>query len=116
MVHDSERLKVYFLEKLVQAGTDILFHSTVGEVEQENGRIKSVIVFGNGSKLKINAKVFIDATGDGNIAVLAGAGYQTGGGADGLCEPVSLIFRIEGVDDEKTVYPTFGTHSEQEKR
>lgn len=116
MVNDPERLKMYFFDKVTDAGADILLHSSFTEAEIESGRIKSVILDGRGEKIKVNALVFIDATGDGNVAAGVGASYQLGRETDNLCEPVSLIFRVGGVDDERAVYPTFGTNPELEEK
>ncbi len=115
-VNDPERLKMYFFDKVRDAGADILLHSSFTDAEIECGRIKSIILDGRGEKIKVRALVFIDATGDGNVAAELGASYLLGRETDNLCEPVSLIFRIGGVDDERAVYPTFGTNPELEEK
>ena len=115
-VNDPERLKTYFFDKIEEAGADVLLHSAFTEAELECGKIKAVILDGRGEKIKVKASVFIDATGDGNVAAGLGASYQLGRETDNLCEPVSLIFRIGGVDDERAVYPTFGSNPELEEK
>src|SRR5699024_12213034 len=42
----------------------------------------------------------IDATGDGDVAALAGAEFAMGRDSDGLMQPMTLFFRIGNVDDE----------------
>lgn len=115
-VNDPERLKIYFFDKIEEAGADVLLHSTFTGAEVECGKIKAVILDGRGEKIKVKASVFIDATGDGNVAAGLGASYQLGRETDNLCEPVSLIFKIGGVDDERAVYPTFGSNPELEEK
>jgi hypothetical protein len=39
----------------------------------------------------------IDATGDGDVAARAGVPYRLGRMSDGLCQPMTLMFEIEGV-------------------
>ena len=53
----------------------------------------------------IMAKVVIDATGDGDVAARAGAEYELGREGDHLCQPVTLMFRIGGVDYSKAIFP-----------
>jgi hypothetical protein len=45
--------------------------------------------------------VFIDATGDGDLAVLSGCPWEMGREGDGLVQPVTLMFVIDGVDPEQ---------------
>jgi len=115
-VFHPERLKHYFLERIEKTGVELLLHSTFLEAEVTEGHINSVVLFGKNGKTRLHAKQFIDATGDGDVCVSAGATFQTGRTSDSLCEPVTLMFTVGGVDDERAVYPTFGTHPDLEEK
>ena len=49
----------------------------------------------------VEADIFVDATGDGDVAAWAGAEYEQGRLEDGLCQPMSLMFNMAGVDEER---------------
>jgi hypothetical protein len=44
--------------------------------------------------------VYVDSTGDGDLAARAGAPVEIGRSQDGLCQPMTLCFRIGGVSGE----------------
>jgi len=49
----------------------------------------------------ISVKQVVDATGDGDVAWKAGCGFDIGDEETGLCQPVSLMFTIGGVDYDR---------------
>ena len=51
--------------------------------------------------LELTADYFVDATGDAELSVLAGCDYNVGRKEDGLCQPMTLCFRVAGIDMEK---------------
>lgn len=62
------------------------------------------------------AKTVIDATGDGDVAAKAGVPYFLGRETDGLMQPVTIMFKVAGVDYERAVFPgSFETTVETEK-
>lgn len=137
-VYDGEELKAFYLDKLSQWGVDCRFHTLIagcrmaGEGPSGAGlsaarpsadapagerRLAAVTCFGPaGTAEELSASVYVDATGDGALAALAGVGYTVGREEDGRTEPMSLMVRLGGVDDSQAVYPTFGTHPDLEER
>ena len=92
----------FHLEKLVtDAGTEILFHTSLIDCEVENGEIKAVIVHNKDGLTKIKAKMFIDASGDADLAFKAGVPTASGSDEDGTNQCVSLRFEMGNVDVEK---------------
>lgn len=63
-----------------QENLSLYLNTTVTSVELDNNTIKSVNAIGimNETVYKVNSKIFIDCTGDGTVAYLAGADYLTG--------------------------------------
>ena len=91
----------YVLERMaVEAGAELLYHTHVVSVTLEGeGRkaIRGLIVHNKGGLQELPAKVFIDATGDADLAVSAGAPVQSGD-ESGLHQAMSLRFTLAGVD------------------
>ena len=57
---------------------EILLHSELTDVKVKDGRIESVIVTGKGFHVELQADVFIDGTGDGDLGYMAGAECHKG--------------------------------------
>lgn len=95
---DEEVLKLVLDRMARAAGVDVLFHAVLTDAQMEGSRVRSVTLAGRGKKYTVEADVFIDATGDGNLSVLCGCPYQLGREADSLCQPMTLCFRLGNID------------------
>lgn len=96
-----EYVKVTLDEMLAESGADVLFHATVCGVKTEGTKIVSVSAATKAVVVELCADTFIDATGDGDVMALAGCDYIIGRAKDNLCQPMTLCFRVTGVDDEQ---------------
>ena len=85
----------------IESGVVLLFNTTVTDVRVEDGRIVSLSALGKSKKLELVADNYIDATGDGELSMMAGCEYKLGRAADSLCQPMTLCFRMSGVDVEE---------------
>ncbi len=94
----EEYLKILFNRMVISAGVDLLFHSYLIGVETEGETLKCVKLANKSGIMEYSASYFIDATGDGDLAVLSGCPFRLGREADHLCQPMTLCFRITGVD------------------
>ena len=94
----EEILKLVFDEMTEESGVDVLFHAYLLRAERECDRIKSVTITGKGGEMTFTADYFIDATGDADLTALAGCSYRIGREEDGLCQPMTLCFRLSNVD------------------
>jgi len=88
---DPEWFKLVALELLDEAGVELLFHAFASGVLP---RAEGVVFETKSGPVVLKAKVIIDCTGDGDLAVQAGAQYEIGR-ADGLVQPMTLMFRID---------------------
>lgn len=95
---DSEYLKLILNRMAIEAGVELLFNATVCGAVREDNRIKSVTVVGRGQTLELEADYFIDATGDANLISMTGFPFRVGREGDNLCQPMTLCFRMAGVD------------------
>lgn len=97
---EPETFKRVADEMIVEAGVRVLFHSLVTDVVQEGGRIRSVVAAHKCGYTAVSGQVFIDATGDADVAVLAGEAWEGGGRPEAGVQPMTLMFRLSGVDWE----------------
>ena len=98
---DEEYLKIVLQRMVLKEGISVLFHSYLTGVKMEDGLLKGIIVANKEGNQEYDARYFIDTTGDGDLAVLAGYPYQLGRPDDHLSQPMTLCFRVAGVDLEK---------------
>ena len=90
------------LEQMCQdSGVKLLLQATVCGAEQKDGRISAIYVACRDGVHKIEGKVFVDCTGDGALAVAAGAGFEAGQPRTGINQPMSLRYMVGGVDLDK---------------
>ena len=61
---------------IVSSGISFTFESTLIDVVSKSGSVQYAVVHGKEQIFAVKAKVFIDATGDGSLAVMAGAGFE----------------------------------------
>jgi len=100
---DTEKMKLLADNLLSKAKVKVLLHTFVTGAHQENGRLKYVILGSKSGHFAIGAKFFIDCTGDGDLAALAGANFEKGRPEDGKMLPVSLMFRLRGVNVKEAI-------------
>ncbi len=96
---DAEAVKLLALEMCKEAGVDLIFHVETHDVEVSNGRIEAVILYGKCNTIRISAEIFVDCTGDGDVAYLAGCRYDKGRSGNHELMPPTVMCTIEGVDD-----------------
>ena len=102
-VPDFEWAKTALTEMLDEAGVDVYLQSAVTRAERTGDRIDALIADGKCGPIRFSGGVYIDATGDGDVAYLAGCPHEMGREKDGLIQPVSFMFIIEGVDPAQTL-------------
>lgn len=97
---NEEILKIVLDELTEEYHIDVLFHSYLVGVGTENERITEIRVANKSGVETYRADYFIDATGDGDLAYLAGCPYHVGRKEDECCQPMTLCFRLSSVDVE----------------
>lgn len=97
----EEELKYILNEAAAEAGVAILFHAFLFTVNKEGDRISSVSVATGKGPMEIEADCFIDATGDAQLAFLAGCPTMLGRVPDNLCQPMTLCFRVGNVNVDR---------------
>jgi len=97
---DAEALRLVAQQMVLASGARILFHTTVTDTTMAGDTITGVVTHAHGTTRTLRGRVVIDATGDADVAALAGAPTTYGRPADGLVQPVSLMFRVASWDRE----------------
>ncbi len=100
---DPEVLKVILFEMAEEAGVELLLDSFAFGTVMEGRRIKAVRVANKNGEELIEARQFVDATADGDIAAWSNAPFEIGRGEDGRCMPLSLYLKFGGVDLQKVL-------------
>jgi hypothetical protein len=100
---DPERLKRVYDDLVISHGASILFHTMLAGVNVNNGTVTSIVVNNKSGLTAYSAKVYIDTTGDADLAAWAGAPFLKGDGPDpahpsGL-QPATHCFTLSNVDD-----------------
>lgn len=96
--YDISTYKIAADDLLVDAGAKILFHAlAVGVVTTPDRRVQAVLIESKSGRGAITGQMFIDCSGDGDLAAWAGAPYEKTDKAAGMMYP-SLMFRINGVN------------------
>jgi hypothetical protein len=123
---DLEGMKLLLADMMQEAGVELMLHTRFSDVIDITQRVGPDLVSGRelpcgpgstqeapipvpvtlthaivenkSGRLAIRPKIIIDCTGDGDVAARAGAGFAKGRDSDGAMQPVSLFYRIGGVD------------------
>lgn len=93
---DPEATKIAAERTVLAAGVDLLLHARLVDVQRSNGVIESVTLFDHEGPFTCSATSFVDASGDANLAYLAGASVQDGDG-QGNYQVATLPLQIAGV-------------------
>lgn len=87
-----------------ESGVSLYYHSQVNHIETENRRIIKAEVISKSGNIEFIPESVIDATADGDIAVMAGCEYSYGRASDGKAQPMSMIALISGLDEKAEKY------------
>ena len=97
---DAEIMKRLLDDLVEAAGVRVLFGVKVCEAEVNDGRIRALWAATAQGIRRITGKQFIDATGDGMLAMLAGAEFEYGDKAGNTMSP-TLCAQFANIDYKK---------------
>ncbi|MDH7570589.1 MAG: FAD-dependent oxidoreductase [Armatimonadota bacterium] len=93
----AEVLKRIYDDMVTNAGVRFLFHTQVIGVESQGARVVYALCAAKSGLFAVKAQVFVDATGDGDLAAWAGAPFEKGD-AEGNMMPGTLCSLWAGID------------------
>jgi hypothetical protein len=94
---DAEVLKRTYDALMVESGAGFSFYTTLIGVEKAGSRITHAICAAPSGIFAVEAKVFIDTTGNGDLSVMAGASFEKGDD-EGNLMPGTLCSTWTGID------------------
>lgn len=99
-----EYLKCAMDNLLEKEGVTCLLHARVIGAQVEGRMIRSLSCVDDEGVFTVEAAAFVDASGDANLAYMAGA-KTLWGGDDGAVQAATMPFRLSGVDTSKDMSP-----------
>lgn len=99
-----EKLKRLYDRLVTESGVKLLLFTKVIDVIKECNVIKYAVISSESGLYAIEAKEFIDCTGNGSLSVMAGAEYEYGD-SDGVTMPATLCSFWSGIDFERKNKP-----------
>jgi len=95
---DAERLKRVYDDLVCEHGATVLFGTMLAAVETgKTGEVEAAILANKAGLAAYKAKVYVDCTGDADLAAWAGAKYEKGD-ETGDMQPATHCFLLTNVD------------------
>lgn len=96
--YDTAAYKCAADDFLLSKGVAIAFHALAAGVAMEaESRIKALLIETKSGRSAVLGRMFIDCSGDGDLAAFAGAAFEKGDADGDLLYP-TMMFRLNGVD------------------
>ena len=103
-VINPEKLRILMLDMLVEAGVNVQLYTGFSDVIMEGNRVAGVITESKSGREAILSKMVIDSTGDGDVAARAGVPFEKGRSTDGGMQPMTIMFKVAGVDMDRAMF------------
>lgn len=98
---DPEALKDLYFKMISEEKIDLLLHTMLVDVQKEGKKVTKIVVANKAGLQELEAKVFVDCTGDGDLCYYAKNEFILGRSEDHLCQPMTMPFVVGGVDLDK---------------
>lgn len=95
---DPEGMKYLLFEMVKEAGVELLLHTWAVGVVKEGSKVTGVIIENKSGRQVICPQYIVDCSADADIATMSKAPFVKGRKEDGAMQPVTLFFRIGGID------------------
>ena len=94
---DPEALKMVALEMLCEAGVDLMLHMTFAGAPPDGRNISYAVVENKSGRQAVRGQIYVDATGDGDLAAWAGARFELAEKHGHRMMGMTLMYRVMGV-------------------
>ncbi|MGC1464983.1 MAG: FAD-dependent oxidoreductase [Pseudolabrys sp.] len=96
--YDTAAYKCAADDLLLSKGADVRFHAlAAGALMETDGVIKALLIETKSGRSAVLGRVFVDCSGDGDLAAFAGAAFEQGD-EDGNTLYPTMMFRVNGVE------------------
>ena len=89
-VYEPDEMKLLLEDLCTEAGVQIRLQTRLVAAYRDGHRLTTIITESRSGREAWKAKVFIDATGDGDLGALAGCGWDIGLESDCPCQPLTM--------------------------
>lgn len=96
---DTELLKLLFFDLVRSHGVHLALHTFATGVERGPDGLAAVTIADKSGAARLLARVWIDASGDADLAHALGVPTRSGRDSDGLTQPLTAMFKVGGVDE-----------------
>lgn len=79
----------------LEAGVRLLYHHRAIHAQVNNRLIEAVVLHSKSGLCAVTADTWVDSTGDGDVAALAGCGFEYGNQETGDAQPMTLCFKLK---------------------
>jgi hypothetical protein len=100
--YDMSAWKIAADEVVLSAGVEIRLHSLAVDAIVLHGKIDTLVLETKSGRRAIRGRVFVDCSGDADLAHWSGAACEKGD-EKGFLQPAAMLFRLAGVDDARAV-------------
>jgi len=100
---DAEGMKIVLEDMAMEAGVNLLYHTTFTGCTVEDGNITKVQLYSKSGFFEAAAKVFVDASADADLSVCAGIPTVYGRESDNIAQPMTMNMKLYNVDREKVI-------------
>ncbi len=94
-VFDPQVARLAAEDLCLEAGVRLLYHHRVAHVEAAAGRINGIVLHSKSGLTAARAQAWIDSTGDGDLAAMAGCEFDYGNEENGNAQPMTLCFKLK---------------------
>jgi hypothetical protein len=99
--YDVEQMKLVLERMCAETGVKIQLHTRlVGAARNDSGRLELAVTESKSGRQAWSADLFVDATGDGDLAARAGCRFDYGREGSGQLQPLSLIALLVGIEPD----------------
>jgi hypothetical protein len=96
--YDPEAMKLLLEQMCAEAGVNLQLHTrVVAAARDKQSRLRYAVTESKSGRQAWAGKIFIDTTGDGDLAAQAGCGFDLGRPRDGKTQPMSMMAILTGV-------------------
>ena len=96
---DTEGCKYFFDKTVRELGITLLLHSQVADVKMADSKIEGVLVTTECGNYSLTADIFVDASGNGSLAAMAGCQWECGDPYEGNPSPTSMGVCVVGMPE-----------------
>ena len=100
VTYDPEALKILWETLAAKAGVELLLHAWATGARVRDSRVEAVRTWSKGGERWFAAAAVIDASGDADVAAMAGAGYDDAKTTP-TTQALSTLFKVANVDVER---------------